>query len=132
MARTVAGVDVGNHTTEIVLARVDGGAVSTVICGQAPTRGRKGGPDSLRGAAALLHKLEVQAGIRADEVLLSALRPVDTTTAPVPSAHPPDAPVRSLRRPGASTLENEPRYTPPSGLRAVNGSGGGPSNQRSP
>lgn len=103
MARTVAGVDVGNHTTEIVLARVDGGAVSTVICGQAPTRGRKGGPDSLRGAAALLHKLEVQAGIRADEVLLSALRPVDTTTAPVPSAHPPDAPVRSLRRPGAST-----------------------------
>ena len=60
----VAGVDVGNHTTEIVLARVDGAApCDQVAHGQAPTRGRKGSADSLEGAAALLRKLEVEAGV---------------------------------------------------------------------
>ncbi|TDL03815.1 diol dehydratase reactivase [Mycolicibacterium obuense] len=103
MIRTVAGIDIGNHTTEIVLATVDGGTVTTVSHGQAPTRGRKGGHDSLQGAAALLHRLEVEAGVDADELLLSALRPVDTATAPIPPAYSPAAPVRSLRRPDAST-----------------------------
>jgi hypothetical protein len=103
LIRTVAGIDVGNHTTEILLARVDGGVVSTVAHGQAPTRGRKGSPESLHGAAALLHRIEVDAGLRADELLLSALRPVDTATAPIPPAYSPSSPVRSLRRPDAST-----------------------------
>ncbi|MCG7594606.1 diol dehydratase reactivase ATPase-like domain-containing protein [Mycobacterium sp. PSTR-4-N] len=103
MTRTVAGIDIGNHTTEIVVARVDGGAVTTLSHGQAPTRGRKGSRDSLQGAAALLHKIEVEAGVSADELLLSALRPVDTATAPIPPAYSPTAPVRSLRRPDAST-----------------------------
>ncbi|MHA0289519.1 diol dehydratase reactivase ATPase-like domain-containing protein [Mycobacterium sp. C3-094] len=103
MTRTVAGIDIGNHTTEIVVARVDGGAVTTLSHGQAPTRGRKGSHDSLQGAAALLHKIEVEAGVSADELLLSALRPVDTATAPIPPAYSPTAPVRSLRRPDAST-----------------------------
>lgn len=99
----MAGIDIGNHTTEIVLARVLGGATTTLAHGQAPTRGRKGSHDSLQGAAALLHKIEVDAGVRADELLLSALRPVDTATAPIPPAYSPSAPVRSLRRPDAST-----------------------------
>ena len=100
---TVAGIDVGNHTTEILLARVDGGVVSAVAHGQAPTRGRKGSAESLQGAAALLHRIEVDADLRADELLLSALRPVDTATAPIPPAYSPSSPVRSLRRPDAST-----------------------------
>ncbi|MEH3142797.1 MAG: diol dehydratase reactivase [Mycobacterium kyogaense] len=103
MTRTVAGIDIGNHTTEIVLAGIDGGAIATLAHGQAPTRGRKGSHDSLQGAAALLHKLEVDAGVSADELLLSALRPVDTATAPIPPAYSPAAPVRSLRSPDAST-----------------------------
>jgi hypothetical protein len=100
---TVAGVDVGNHTTEILLARVRDGTVTTIAHGQAPTRGRKGSVESLRGAAALLHKIEVGAGAVADELLLSALRPVDTATAPIPPAFSPASPVRSLRRPDGST-----------------------------
>ena len=52
VAGVVAGVDVGNHTTEIVLARVDAGIVEQLAHGQGPTRGRKGSPDSLQGAAA--------------------------------------------------------------------------------
>lgn len=99
----VAGVDVGNHTTEIVLARVRPGGVETVAHGQAPTRGRKGSGDSLEGAAALLHRLEVDAGVTVDEVVLATIRPVDTATAPLPPALSPHAPVRSLRRADAST-----------------------------
>ncbi|CAN3131337.1 Diol dehydratase-reactivating factor alpha subunit [Mycobacterium sp. smrl_JER01] len=99
----VAGVDVGNHTTEILLAHVRDGSAATVAYGQAPTRGRKGSAESLSGAAALLHRIEVDSGHRADELLLAALRPVDTATAPIPPAYSPSAPVRSLRRPDAST-----------------------------
>lgn len=101
--RTVAGVDIGNHTTEIVLALVQDGAVTSVAHGQAPTRGRKGSAESLQGAAALLHRIEVDAGTVADELLLSVLRPVDTATAPIAPAFSPSSPVRSLRRPDAST-----------------------------
>lgn len=101
--RVVAGVDVGNHTTEIVLARITDGTVEPITHGQAPTRGRKGSPESLEGAAALLHRIEVDAGVRADELVLSAIRPVDTETAPLPAAPSPRSPVRSLRRPAAST-----------------------------
>lgn len=99
----VAGVDVGNHTTEIVLARIEGDRVEAVTHGQAPTRGRKGSAESLEGAAALLHRLEVESQMRVDEVLLATIRPVDTATAPLAPAASPRAPVRSLRRPDAST-----------------------------
>jgi hypothetical protein len=103
----VAGIDIGNHTTEIVLARVDNsaadGAVKSIAHGQASTRGRKGSRDSLDAAAALLHRIEVDAGVCAEVLVLSAIRPVDTDTAPLPPASSPRSPVRSLRRPDAST-----------------------------
>ncbi|MGE2716062.1 diol dehydratase reactivase ATPase-like domain-containing protein [Mycolicibacterium litorale] len=101
--RVVAGVDVGNHTTEIVIARVADGGVEALTHGQSPTRGRKGSAESLEGAAALLHRLEVEAGVQVDEVVLATIRPVDTATAPLAPAVSPRAPVRSLRRPDAST-----------------------------
>lgn len=99
----VAGIDVGNHTTEIVIARVRDGAVEPVAHGQAPTRGRKGSRESLEGAAALLHKLEVEAAVAVDQLLLATLRPVDTSTVPLPAASSPRSPVRSLRKPDART-----------------------------
>ena len=101
----MAGIDVGNHTTEIVLARIDfrTGGIEQLVLGQGPTRGRKGSEESLHGAAALLHKLEVDAAVVAEELLLAALRPVDTATAPIPPPSSPRAPVRSLRRVDAST-----------------------------
>jgi Diol dehydratase reactivase ATPase-like domain/DD-reactivating factor swiveling domain len=99
----VAGIDVGNHTTEIVLARITAGTVEPIAHAQAPTRGRKGSAESLDGAAALLHRVEVDSGTAADELLLSALRPVDTATAPLAPPSSPRSPVRSLRKPDAST-----------------------------
>jgi diol dehydratase reactivase ATPase-like protein/cobalamin-dependent diol dehydratase reactivating factor len=65
----VAGVDVGNATTEVVLVRH-----STILgAGRAPTRGRKGSPDSLRGAAALVRRVERQADQRADEARIASV-----------------------------------------------------------
>jgi Diol dehydratase reactivase ATPase-like domain/DD-reactivating factor swiveling domain len=99
----VAGIDVGNHTTEIVLARVREGGVEPLAHGQAPTRGRKGSLESLEGAEALLYKLEVETTVAVDELVLATLRPVDTSTVPLPPASSPRSPVRSLRRPDART-----------------------------
>jgi hypothetical protein len=99
----VAGIDVGNHTTEIVLARLEDGAAEAITHGQAPTRGRKGSKESLEGAAALLHRLEVEADVTVDQLLLATLRPVDTSTAPLPPPSSPRSPVRSLRSPDART-----------------------------
>lgn len=102
-AGVVAGVDVGNHTTEIVLARIEAGRVEQLAHAAGPTRGRKGSGESLLGAAAMLHKLEVEAHVKVDEILLAALRPVDTATAPLPPPTSPSSPVRSLRKADAST-----------------------------
>ncbi|MCW2931170.1 MAG: hypothetical protein JWM19_2132 [Actinomycetia bacterium] len=80
----VAGVDIGNATTEIVIvgrgAAGPGFAGTQILAaGRAPTRGQKGSPESLRGAAALLRRVERQAGVAVTEARIAApLRPVDT------------------------------------------------------
>lgn len=87
----VAGIDVGNSTTEVVLGRchVDpAGAVEVVAAGRAPTRGAKGSPASLAGAAALVTRLERRHGVRAEVVVAAPLRPVTTSIATVPEAVP--------------------------------------------
>ncbi len=94
----VAGVDVGNATTEVVL--VSGGTV--LGAGRVPTRGRKGSPDSLRGAAALLRRVERQARRPVDEARIAPLRAVDTSVVTVPDAVPPRGRLRVLAA-GVST-----------------------------
>jgi hypothetical protein len=80
----IAGVDVGNATTEVVLVR-DG---EVLRAGRVPTRGRKGSADSLRGAAALVRRLERQAECRIDEARIGPLRAVDTAVLTVPDTPP--------------------------------------------
>jgi Diol dehydratase reactivase ATPase-like domain/DD-reactivating factor swiveling domain len=88
----LAGVDVGNATTEVVL--MSGGAI--LGAGRAPTRGRKGSADSLRGAAALVRRVERQAGRQADEARIAPLRAVDTSVVTVPDTAPPRGRLRVL------------------------------------
>src|SRR5262249_42895505 len=57
-----------------------------------PTRGRKGSPESLRGAAALVRRLERRLGCQVDEARIAPLRAVDTTTMAIPPAAPPTGP----------------------------------------
>ncbi len=88
----IAGVDVGNATTEVVL--VEGGAI--LGAGRAPTRGRKGSADSLRGAAALIRRIERQAGRSADEARIAPLRAVDTSIVTVPDVQASNGRLRVL------------------------------------
>lgn len=80
----VAGVDVGNSTTEVVLGRVDGDRVEVVGAGRAPTRRAKGSPESLDGAAALVRRLARRHGVRVAAAAVAPLRPVTTVTVTVP------------------------------------------------
>ena len=68
----VAGVDVGNATTEV--AFLDGDRLLGVD--RVPTRGRKGSEDSLRGAAALVRRLERRLGCQVTQARSSAIRAI--------------------------------------------------------
>jgi hypothetical protein len=88
----IAGVDVGNATTEVAVladARLLG-------MDRLPTRGRKGSPESLRGAASLVRRLEHRLGCQVDEARIAPLRAVDTTTMTVPQLPPPTGRLRLL------------------------------------
>jgi hypothetical protein len=80
----VAGVDVGNATTEV--AFLDGDRLLGVD--RVPTRGRKGSADSLRAAAALVRRLERRLGCRVTQARVAPLRAVDTTTLTIPATPP--------------------------------------------
>src|SRR5690349_17610685 len=88
----IAGVDVGNATTEVVL--VSGGKI--LGAGRVPTRGRKGSAGSLRGAAALVRRLERQLGCTVTEARIAPLRAVDTAVVTVPDAVRPSGRLRVL------------------------------------
>ena len=88
----IAGVDVGNATTEVVLT--SGGKI--LAAGRVPTRGRKGSADSLRGAAALVRRVERQAGCTVTEARIAPLRAADTAVVTVPDMVPPRGRLRVL------------------------------------
>jgi Diol dehydratase reactivase ATPase-like domain/DD-reactivating factor swiveling domain len=88
----IAGVDVGNATTEVAVLS-DGRLLGT---GRLPTRGRKGSAESLRGAAALVRRLERRHDWQVDEARIAPLRAVDTTTLTVPAIPPSTGRLRLL------------------------------------
>jgi hypothetical protein len=84
----VACIDVGNSTTEVLLARVDGDQVQVVGVGRSPTRRSKGSPESLAGAVALVRRLERQLDVRASRGVAAPLRPVVTSRVSLPEDVP--------------------------------------------
>ena len=88
----VAGVDIGNATTEVVV--LDSGRL--LGADRLPTRGRKGSPDSLRGAAALVRRIERRLGTAVGEARIAPLRAVGTATLTIPAAVPATGRLRVL------------------------------------
>ena len=86
-----AGVDVGNATTEVVLARTGAGTsdgVEVLATGRASTRRAKGSTESLAGAAGLVRRLERRHGVRVERVAAAPLRPVETFWTALPEEQP--------------------------------------------
>src|SRR5438132_3809146 len=75
----VAGVDVGNSTTEVAVARVEpGGEPEWLFVTRRPTTGPKGSPACADGIADLLLRAERRLGERPHLALLAELHPVET------------------------------------------------------
>ncbi len=85
----IAGVDIGNTTTEVVVVRTGSVPPRPVAWDRAPTRGAKGSDSSLAGAVALVRRLERRLGARVDLLACAPLRPVQTVTATVDPRPPP-------------------------------------------
>ncbi len=105
----VAGVDIGNATTEVVV--LDGERL--LGADRLPTRGRKGSADSLRGAAALVRRIERRLGTTVAEARIAPLRAVGTATLTIPAVVPDTGRLRVLAAGvatpgGAGTCVGEP------------------------
>ncbi len=98
----VAGIDVGNATTEIVIADTSTTPPTPVAWDRAATRGRKGSVGAMAAAVDLLHRIERTASVRADVVVLAPQRPVDTATTLV-AEPPPDTGRLALLSAGRAT-----------------------------
>ena len=81
----VAGIDVGNSTTEIVLAGAGTAERWTPLAwDRAPTRGRKGSAGAWQHAARLLSRIERDSGLVADLVVITGQVPVETGVRLIP------------------------------------------------
>jgi hypothetical protein len=85
----VAGIDVGNATTEIVVADVSTSPPTPLLWDRARTRGPKGSAAAIAGAIDLLHRMERTASLRADVLVMAPQHPVQTQGA-VLEDHAPD------------------------------------------
>src|SRR4051812_3943422 len=74
----VAGIDIGNATTEIVFARLEDGVLSPVLAEQVPTRGAKGSSTSITAAAALVRRMSDRVGESPTHGAVARLTPVHT------------------------------------------------------
>ena len=92
MTAVVAGVDIGNATTEVAV--LAGGRL--LGTDRLPTRGRKGSPESVHGAAALVRRAERRLGVQVTEASIAPLRAVDTATLAVPALPPRTGRLRVL------------------------------------
>jgi hypothetical protein len=74
----VAGIDIGNATTEIVLALEVDGVLRPVAADQVPTRGPKGSETSVVAAAALVRRMADRLGRAPARAAVARLTPVHT------------------------------------------------------
>lgn len=86
----VAGVDIGNSTTEVAIGRLRGPGLGAtpVVADRVATVGIKGGLESVKAAADLVHRLELECGQRVDAVIVAELAPAPVVDASWPRRKP--------------------------------------------
>mgnify|MGYP006268861361 CR=1 FL=1 len=80
----IAGIDIGNSTTEIVVSQ----GSQPIAWDRRPTRGSKGSAASVQSAAALLKSIERTNNISVDAVSIAPWKPVSTTTSTISEPKP--------------------------------------------
>lgn len=75
----VAGIDIGNSTTEIVIAS----GSEPIAWDRRPTRGMKGSEASIKAAVSLLQSLQREHQIVVEKVVVSPWQPVETLTSTI-------------------------------------------------
>lgn len=92
----VAGVDIGNSSTEIVLVRADRAGVEVVASARSMTRGAKGSPESLLAAARLVRRAAAAHSVTVASAAVAPLRPVRTLVRTAERPAPDTTPLRQL------------------------------------
>ena len=82
----VAGVDIGNATTEIVIADTDASPPRPVIWDRGATKGPKGSAEAALRAARMLTRLERRLGASCEQAVLTPQSPVLTHRIDLPAA----------------------------------------------
>jgi hypothetical protein len=77
--KLVAGIDIGNSTTEIVISN----GVEPIAWDRRPTRGIKGSEASVKAALSLLQNIEREHNIVASQVAVAPWNPVETLTSTI-------------------------------------------------
>ena len=94
--RLIAGVDMGNSTTEIVIADADHLPPRPVAWDRTATRGSKGSTEAAQHAARLLTRLERRTGLSTALAVLTPQAPVRTGIETVAAVAPTTGPLRIL------------------------------------
>ena len=104
----IAGLDIGNSTTELALwDEAAGPAHAAILVARQRTRGEKGSEESLVAAAELLTNVERRNGVRADALALCELAPARMLTLDPLRAWREDAGVIRIDRATSSTPGGE-------------------------
>lgn len=104
----VAGVDVGNSTTEIAFARLDPGAEPEwLLVLRRPTSGPKGSVACAAGVGDLLARAERRLGVRPHLLLLAELHPVETGLVELGRLEEIDLARTAIARPASATPSGE-------------------------
>lgn len=90
----LAGIDIGNATTEIVIADADNG--QPVAWDRVRTQGAKGSVEAARRAGRLLHRMQARLGSTVQEAILTPQVPVHTSRIDVPVQPPSTGRLRIL------------------------------------
>lgn len=98
----IAGVDVGNSTTEIVIVDSSTSPPTPIVWDRVPTRGVKGSADSARAAALIVRRLAKRADLIIDQIVISPQHPVDSRTVVIEEP-PPDTGRLAIIGSGTST-----------------------------
>ena len=83
----IAGVDVGNSTTEIVIVDTAANPPTPIVWDRIPTRGIKGSVEAAEAAALMTRRMAKRAGLQVEHVVVAPQHPVDSRTVLI--AQPP-------------------------------------------